>query len=251
MSGALPGVSMDRLRFVLGIHGDDVDKASAFFCEGVSLSSLLSAMKSFLIGEVEEEEVRTIEVEDLSCPEELEKIALAFYQGENCDWRAGLKVRVLNRRVVDGGGVRRQFLSTVMAELRSSLFEGPPGRLSPIFKQSSISSGALFTLGKIIGHSVILDSQGFPYLSPPCYFVMAGRWDMALKSLNVDDASYKVREAVLSVSVIFMTTFVFLLFLCVCVHWYMQRMLCCGVCMCFKSKRLKEVEKLKDFKYSN
>ena len=92
-ANAFPELSTDRLRFVLGIHSDDVDKASAFF---VTLSSLLDAMKSFLVrGEEEEEEdVRVIKVEDFNDQEKLKEEALAFYRDDNFDCWANLRVRV-------------------------------------------------------------------------------------------------------------------------------------------------------------
>ena len=67
------------------------------------------------------------------------------------------------------------------------LFEGPPGRLRPTFKQSSVSSGMLHILGRMIGHSIIMDRQGFPFLSPPCYYYMCGYLDKALSLIQSDD----------------------------------------------------------------
>lgn len=177
---------------------DDVDKASTFFLEGVSLPSLLEAIKSYLVGE--DEEVRKIEVDNLTDREELAKTALSFFQSDQFSSSAELRVEVLNRNVVDGGGVRRQFFSEVMAAFKSSAFEGPPNRLRPAFKQSSISSGVLHGLGKAIGQSIVLDTQGFPYLSPPCYWYVAGRMDMALAALDVRDAGDRVGKMVLNVS---------------------------------------------------
>ena len=197
LASALPEVSIEQLRFVLGIHCDDVEMASTFFLEGVSLSSLLGAIKTFVIDD--EEEVCRIKVADLSDPERLKEDALSFYQGNNCNWRAELRVDVANRPVIDEGGVRRQFFNSVIESLKSSMFEGPPVRVRPIFKLSSISSGALYALGKIVGHSITLDGQGFPYLSPPCYLCMVGRMDGALSALWVDDAGDRIREAVLKV----------------------------------------------------
>ncbi len=129
------------------------------------------------------------------------KAALSFFQSDKFSSSAELRVEVLNRDVVDAGGVRRQFLAEVMAAFKSSAFEGPPNRLRPMFKQSSISSGVLHALGKIIGQSIVLDTQGFPFLSPPCYWCVAGRMDIALAALDVQDAGDKVGKIVLNVSI--------------------------------------------------
>ena len=77
-----------------------------------------------------------------------------------------------------------------------NLFEGPPGRLRPTFKQSSISSGMLHILGRMIGHSIIMDGQGFPFLSPPCYYYMCGYLDKALSLVQQDDVGDHVNHVI-------------------------------------------------------
>ncbi len=113
-------------------------------------------------------------------------------------------IDVTSERVVDGGGVRKQFMSYVLATFRSSktmpLFEGPADRVRPIFRQSSVSSGMLVVVGKIIGHSIVLDCQGFPFLSPACYFYMAGCVEKAIASVTVEDACERVQRVVVAVS---------------------------------------------------
>jgi len=62
-------------------------------------------------------------------------------------------------------------------ELDYNLFEGPPVKLQSVFKASILSSGVLSTVGTMIAHSLLLDSQGFPYLSEHCYYYIAGHCD--------------------------------------------------------------------------
>jgi hypothetical protein len=199
LSSALPEASIDELRFILGIERGDVDKASTFFLDGIRVCPLLAALKYFIIDE--EEEPREIAIDGLADAEKVMEKAVAYYQGDDWDWRADVKIRLSNSVTIDEGGVRRQFFDTVLGVLKAGLFEGPPNRLRPTFKQSSIKSGALFTMGKIIGQSIVLDGQGFPFLSPSCYWCMVGRMDRALATLSAEDAGEKVSRAVLKVRV--------------------------------------------------
>ena len=106
--------------------------------------------------------------------------------------------------VDDCGGVRRQFLSDVLSSFCSSathqLFEGTANRMRPIFKQSLVNADLMTTVGKIIGHSILLDCQGFPYLSPACYYFMAGHPDRALSCIGADDAGERLRRVIVNVS---------------------------------------------------
>lgn len=96
--------------------------------------------------------------------------------------------------------MRRQFFSDVFSYLSTSktlrLFEGPDNRLRPVFRQSSLSSGMLTLLGKMVGHSILLDCQGFPFLSPACYYYMAGHTDTAISVTSMVDAGEHVKDAV-------------------------------------------------------
>ncbi len=106
---------------------------------------------------------------------------------------------------VDTGGVRRQVFAQVFKTVafsdRLHLFEGPPNRRRPFFRISNLSARILKLLGKIIGHSLILDHQGFPYLSPACYNYMVGNFDQALLLFTPEDASQKVQHVLSEVSI--------------------------------------------------
>ena len=66
------------------------------------------------------------------------------------------------------GGIRRQFFSVVFEKIgasdKSRIFEGPPTGRRPVFRVSNLSSGLLKVIGKIVGHSFLMDGQGFPYI---------------------------------------------------------------------------------------
>ena len=102
--------------------------------------------------------------------------------------------------MVDTGGVRRQFFCNVFSHISTStslrLFEGSENRLRPVFRQSSIASGILTVVGKMVGHSIIMDCQGFPFLSPACYYCMAGFMDKAVSVASIVDAGEHVQEVV-------------------------------------------------------
>ena len=48
----------------------------------------------------------------------------------------------------------------------------------------------------MVGHSIVMDMQGFPFLSPPCYYYMAGNVDLALSVTTEDDISERVKYVV-------------------------------------------------------
>lgn len=71
--------------------------------------------------------------------------------------------------------------------------------MRPTLKQSSVYSGVLTTVGRMVGHSILLDGQGFPYLSPACYHYLAGHIDKAVSCLSEDDVGERIRHVVVKV----------------------------------------------------
>ena len=51
----------------------------------------------------------------------------------------------------------------------------------------------LVTVGTMIAHSLILDGQGFPFLSEYCYFYIAGCYDQAVTCVTTDDVGANVK----------------------------------------------------------
>ena len=74
------------------------------------------------------------------------------------------------------------------------LFDGPPDRRRPAFRISSLTAGVMKLVGRMIGHSILLDNLGFPYLNPVCYYVMVGNNDCALQLCTPGDASERVQN---------------------------------------------------------
>ena len=113
---------------------------------------------------------------------------------------AGIRVCIHGQPAIDAGGVRRQFVAVVFAELARtesdcSLFERPPIKLQPVFKASILSLKVLSTVGTMIAHSLLLDGQGFPYLSEYCYYI-AGCYDQAVTCVTVDDVGVNVKSLI-------------------------------------------------------
>ena len=52
----------------------------------------------------------------------------------------------------------------------------------------------------MIGHSILLDGQGFPYLSEFCYHYLSGNENCAITSITKDDISMGVKVIVEEVS---------------------------------------------------
>ena len=48
----------------------------------------------------------------------------------------------------------------------------------------------------MIAHSLLLDGQGFPYLSEYCYYYVAGCYDQAVTCVTVDDVGVNVKSLI-------------------------------------------------------
>lgn len=132
------------------------------------MESLRSLLCASIITERESPRIR-LDSDD----EEIDWVeaALSFYKQDKFSSKAGVRISIRNQPAIDTGGVRRQFFSVVFEKLADpclstrSVFEGPPSRLRPSFKASVLSSGLLKIIGVMIGHSFLLDGQGFPFLA--------------------------------------------------------------------------------------
>ena len=119
----------------------------------------------------------------------------AFYKGPRFDPHSGLRTLLEGQPAIDTGGVRRQVLSEMLKTVAFSdcvgLYDGSPNRRRPAFRISSFSAGMMKLLGHIIEHSIILDCQWFPYLSPAYYSCMVGNHTKALSQHTLPVKEYK------------------------------------------------------------
>ena len=108
-----------------------------------------------------------------------------------------MKISIRNQPAIDIGGVRRQFFAIVLEHLahneRYGLFEGLPCSLRPCYRATSLSSGLLTLVGTMVGHNILLDGQGFPYLSECCYYYIAGQIEKAVTCVTTNDVSEEVK----------------------------------------------------------
>ena len=143
------------------------------------LLSLLSLVKLSLI-DSEADDAPSIHI-----PEEQDWAiaAFSFYKSSRFDSGRAINVILGQQPAIDAGGARCTFFSAVYEKVIMGyldMFEGPHNRLRPTFKISVLNSGILKIFGKMIAHTLLMDGVGFPYLSPSCYYYMAGKWNIAV-----------------------------------------------------------------------
>ena len=201
LSSIFPSVAIPKLQFLLELTCS-VQIASDCLLQGPTLDCIVSQLYRTCITREEPRQLRIDEDDDEDDTSRVEA-AIAFYKGPRFGRHAGVRISVRHRPAIDTGGVRRQFFSEVFSNVASSealgLFEGAPNCLRPAFRQSSISSGMLALLGTMVGHSIVLDCQGFPFLSPSNYYYMAGRHDKALSLVSLNDVSERVAYVITKV----------------------------------------------------
>ena len=93
---------------------------------------------------------------------------------------------------VHSGGPRKEMYSLVYETLACStiykLFEGQAGRLMPFYNASTVFSGMMKTLGKMIAHSIVQCGICLPVFSPVCYwYLISGDVSKALAYANLTD----------------------------------------------------------------
>ena len=167
-----------------------------------NLSSVLSLINGGVLGNSPDLLSLSITSLDSDSKEELIATAFQFYKRHHYNPLYDLSISLKAQPAIDAGGVRRAFFTQVfqqVAEGYLGIFEGPPNRLRPAYKMSTINSGILKTLGQMIGHSLLLDKVGFPYLSAPCYYYMAGKWDTAVTYITDEDVSCRVHNVLIKV----------------------------------------------------
>lgn len=190
-----PDFTSEQLRYIYSLSGSSLSKVIECLIEGPSIESILSiaALQRSTSDSARIRLQRDDTVEDWT------EAALAFYKQGKFEKSAGMRVCIYGQPAIDAGGVRRQFFANIFARLAQTdlddcLFEGSPVRLRPAFKASVLSSGILSTLGTMVAHSLLLDGQGFPYLSDYCYYYIAGCYNQAVTCVTVDDAGIKVKS---------------------------------------------------------
>ena len=99
-----------------------------------------------------------------------------------------MRVCIYGQPAIDAGGVCKQFFAVVFGELACTA-----AKLLSVFNASILSSGVLSAVGTMIAHSLLLDGQGFPYLSKYCYNYIAGHCNQAVACVTIDDTGENVK----------------------------------------------------------
>lgn len=195
-----PSTPPEGIKFLFKISNHDAVAVTDCLI-GVNVESIIDLLRPAFIRD-NPKRLR-LDEEDWESDDDLAESLVAFYKDSKFNPHAAIRVCIPNQPVIDTGGARRQLFSRVLSVMAQSekfgLFEGPPGRLRPTFKQSSVSSGMLLILGRMIGHSLIMDKQGFPFLSPPCYYYMCGYFDKALSLIQQDDIGDRISHVITQV----------------------------------------------------
>ena len=197
-----PCNTVEQLMCIYNLSGFSLSKCLECFIQGPSFESVRSVAVSQIAVPLEESPRIRVDVDDDE--DEWTEAAIAFYKQKKFNKSAGVRISIRGQPAVDVGGVRRQFFFSVLCNLANPpseststsalrLFEGKPHRLRPAYKASILSSGMLTTVGTMIAHCILLDGQGFPYLSEYCYYYIAGSYDQALASVTIDDVGANVQ----------------------------------------------------------
>ena len=184
LQSMFPNFSSEQILCIFNMSGKSFDKSLDCL---ISLSdntpvTLLALARSFLIA-VPLHESPCICVDSDDDKDDWTEAAISFYKGLLFKKTAHVKISIRNQPAIDIGGVRRQFFAIVLEHLahneRYGLFEGLPCSLRPCYRATSLSSGLLTLVGTMVGHNILLDGQGFPYLSECCYYYIAGQIEKA------------------------------------------------------------------------
>ena len=192
-----PDKSLGLLSLVFKLCSNSCLRAVDFLTSDPSFLSLRSLAADHIITTPVDESPRIrLDTEDED--EDWLTAALAFYKHNKFDKHASVRITIHGQPGIDTGGIRRQFFSVVFTHLvkssATSLFEGPPYRLRPAYKATSLSSGMLSTLGTMVAHSILLDGQGFIFLAEYCYHYLTGNENMAITTITCEDVSLGIKE---------------------------------------------------------
>jgi len=154
--------------------------------------------------------------------------ALLHYKHPSFKPLSPVRVSFKGQPAIDTGGVTRQFFSDVLRCFVTQdvfqLFVGHPERRRPAYSPQVLP--LMKILGLIIGHSLVHEGPGFPFLAPFVFWYLAsGSEQIALLYVSVNDLSTPVMQIVIQVKKLFP--------LCACTPTYYSTQssdVCGGVC---------------------
>ena len=179
----------------------NLDFAATFDClhnKDGTLEAVVSLMKESVLTANEDMDPPRIRIATHKIEDWVES-AFSFYKGKKFNTDKSVRVTMQDNPSIDAGGVRRDFYSRVYEKLASGylgIFEGKTYHLRPAFTLSVLTSDTLKHLGAMVGHSILMDKIGFPYISPSLYYYMADSVDTSITLVSDNDVSDKTRYIV-------------------------------------------------------
>lgn len=122
----------------------------------------------------------SVSAERLKVNEEVVVIdLLQYYKSKEFDPKIPISVRFQGQPGEDSGVLLRQAFTSAFDAISQNkvpglkLFTGQPCRLTPVYGSKNLLTEIFNILGRMIGHSLIQDGPGFPYLAPAIYWYIA------------------------------------------------------------------------------
>ena len=193
-------LSLKQIQALYRHSGDNFDEAIECLMNGPSAESILKMVNARSMSDP----VVKVAVDS----DDVWADVLAVYkQPRNL---IGKRIRVIldNSPVIDTCGVRKHVYTSVFADFVSNkhvrLFDGSQNSVRPCYSAEARCSGLFKVLGTMVGHSILQDGIGFPYLSPAAYWYIAAGEEKALEYVNPavvgGDTAYAVTKVQLCMS---------------------------------------------------
>ena len=128
-------------------------------------------------------------------PGDLIADTIAYYKDpKHFDVSQRIRVQYKNQPAIDVGGVRRQFFNDPTKAITSASFRLLEGS-DTTCNSTSVHSGLMEVLGRLIGNGILQSSVGFPYFAPPVYrYIATGDVHKSLCYATVDDVRDEVAK---------------------------------------------------------
>jgi len=187
----------------LELTDQDGNESIEFLMSGPSLHKIMIT----LFAKSQNFPVKIVEMQqDTQCSD-----LISLYKDSDVDFsNCNIVIHLQNVPTIDAGGVRRQVYTRALKQLAENqhchLFQGKKYHLRPYYSASATDTEIFKVLGCIVGHSIIQEGIGFPYLSPLCYWYIAAGKNTAMLHYTDDDVGAACNYLVTKVSIYHVTT---------------------------------------------
>ena len=190
--------SKKQVNAALELNDQNGDDATEFLTSGLNLQKILQ----LLFAKSQKCPVKIVKVNQSTQCSDL----ISFYKDPTIDFsNCGIAIHLKKEAAIDGGGVRRQVYTMVLKQLSENkhghIFQGKKYHLRPYYTASAMDTDIYKVLGCIVGHSIVQEGIGFPYLSPLCYWYIAAGKTEAMQHYTDDDVGAGCNYLITKVSV--------------------------------------------------